>query len=123
MKNPLVATAVVIVNLILLILIFVERGSAGGGGSAPVLRGSALELVDSKGKIRAQINMESSGEVVLRLRDETGTIRVKFGASKNGSRLVLPNDSTEVGVHLLAKDTGSSLRLVDKKGKERLIVP
>jgi len=41
------------------------------GGSGEVLRGSALELVDAKGIVRAPINVETQGDVVLRLRDES----------------------------------------------------
>jgi hypothetical protein len=32
-----------------------------------MLRGSALELVDQDGRIRGRLNIEPSGEVVLRL--------------------------------------------------------
>ena len=45
----------------------------------------AFELVDSNGQVRAQFDVEESGEVVLRLRDETGAVRVKLGASEDGT--------------------------------------
>ena len=38
-----------------------------------------------------------------------GTVRVKLGAGKDGSGLLLANDANEPGVHILAKDSGSSL--------------
>jgi hypothetical protein len=38
-------------------------------------------------------NVESSGEVVLRLLDRSGTIRVKLGASESGSGLMLADES------------------------------
>jgi hypothetical protein len=41
-------------------------------------------------------------EVVLRLLDQQGAIRVKLGAAKDGSWLLLANDATEPGIHLLA---------------------
>jgi hypothetical protein len=79
--------------------------------------------VDEGGKTRARIDVEPSGEVVLRLLDQQGTIRVKLGAGKEGSGLLLANDATEPGVHILAKATGSSIRVVNRDGRERLIAP
>jgi hypothetical protein len=51
--------------------------------------------------------------------DKKGTIRVKMGASEDGSGLVLLDDSTNVGLHALAKKKGTTLTLVDKDGKKR----
>ena len=48
---------------------------------------------------------------------------MKLGAAEGGSGLLLANDATEPGVHLLAKAAGSSLRLVNKDGREQVIVP
>jgi hypothetical protein len=48
---------------------------------------------------------------------------VKLGAGTDGSGLLLANDATEPGVHILAKPQGSSVRLADKNGRERLITP
>jgi hypothetical protein len=93
------------------------------GQAGEVLRGRALELVDERGKSRATILVEPSGEVVFRLLDQQGTIRVKLGAGKDGSGLLLANDATEPGVHLLAKADGSSMRVANKDGHERVIVP
>ncbi len=120
MKSNRTPVALVAVNLIVVLFILAEKGSALEHGT--ILRGRGLELVDTGGQIRARISMESTGEVVFRLFDETGTIRVKIGASKDGSGLVLLNDSTQVGMHLLAKDTGSSLKLMDN-GRVRLVLP
>ncbi len=96
-------------------------GEAEGAGD--VLRGRALELVDERGKTRARINVEPGGEVVFRLLDQQGTIRVKLGAGTDGSGLLLANDATEPGVHILAKAEGSSVRVVNKDGSERVIAP
>jgi hypothetical protein len=65
---------------------------------------------------------EPDGEAVLRMRDAEGTIRVKLGASKKGSGLVLLDASTEPGVHVLANASGTSLTV--KRGRqERVIRP
>jgi hypothetical protein len=55
--------------------------------------------------------------------DETGTIRVKLGASKDGSGLVLVNDATELGVQILATASGSSVKLRSPDGREQTIAP
>jgi hypothetical protein len=61
--------------------------------------------------------------VVFRLLDQRGTIRVKLGADTDGSGLLLANDATEPGVHMLATAKGSSVRVANKDGRERLITP
>jgi hypothetical protein len=88
-----------------------------------VVRAKAFELVDDSGAVRCQINVEPSGGVVLRLRDQNGTIRVKLGADQDGSGLLLNNDATEPGLHALAGSTGTSVKLRNKDGKETVLVP
>jgi hypothetical protein len=67
-------------------------------GAVPILRGSALEIVDERGQVRSRLNVEPDGEVVLRLLDRNGTIRVKLGADEGGSGLLLLDEVTEPGV-------------------------
>jgi hypothetical protein len=122
MNTLRIALALGALNLAILVGAAIQtRTTAPPGGD--ILRGRALELVDESGKTRARIDVEPSGEVVLRLLDQQGTIRVKLGAGKEGSGLLLANDATEPGVHILAKATGSSIRVVNKNGRERLIAP
>ncbi len=78
-----------------------------------------FELLDTSGKRRASIKVESTGDVVFRMMDATGTIRVKLGANEEGSGLVLLDDTTNPGVHVLAQKKGTSLTLTDKAGKKR----
>jgi hypothetical protein len=79
--------------------------------------------VDEAGKVRASLKIEEGGETVFRIMDETGTIRVKIGGSKDGSGLVLLDDATNPGIHALAKTTGTTLSLVGKDGKKKQIEP
>jgi hypothetical protein len=123
MKTQRIAVTLTAVNLVLLLSALVQARPAGDQAIAPLLRTRVLELVDGRGTVRARLNVESDGQVVFRLLDQTGTIRVKLGAAKDGSGLVLANDATEPGVHILAKATGSSLKLANKDGRERLITP
>jgi hypothetical protein len=118
-----VAFVLTVVNAGLLLAALGQTGQAGAQDTPAVLRGRALELVDGRGQLRARFNVETGGQIVLRLMDQEGTIRVKLGAGKDGSGLLLNNDATEPGVHILAKDTGSSLKLKNKDGRERIITP
>jgi hypothetical protein len=94
--------------------------SAVAQSAPPILRARAIELVDDRGVVRAQLDVEPDGEVVLRLRDAGGAIRVKLGASVEGSGLVLLDEATEPGIHMLAKRGGTSVTL--KKGQQQHVI-
>jgi hypothetical protein len=123
MTTRRLALCMMLLNAALLAALVAERGGAAAPEPAPLLRGSALELVDAKGQIRARLDVEEGGEVVLRLLDEKGDIRVKLGANAQGSGLLLANDAAEPGVHLLARATGTGIRLADKDGRARVVTP
>jgi hypothetical protein len=91
--------------------------------STDVLRVRTLELVDDSGQVRAQLNVEPGGEVVFRLRDPSGTIRVKLGASGDGSGLDLLNHMTEPGIQLLANRETNSLSIAEPGGAQEIIEP
>ena len=93
------------------------------GAIPAVLRARAIELVDERGQVRANFKVEPDGEAVFRLRDAKGIIRVKIGASDDGSALLLVDDSTEPAVHLLATRAGTSLTLAEKGKEKRVIKP
>ena len=129
MKMQRFATALTMINLVLLLLI-ARAGNTTTQEVTPTLRGRALELVDDRGQIRSRLNVESSGEVVLRLLDQNGTIRVKLGAGDGGSGLLLADEETEPGVHIIARRAGTSERptttsitLRGAEGQERVITP
>jgi hypothetical protein len=96
-----------------------ERAVAAQAATT-VVRAERIELVDARGRVRAQLNVESNGEVVFRLRDSSGTIRVKLGASDHGSGLLLANEATEPGVHLLA--TRSRTFVTVKRGERSHVI-
>jgi len=123
MRTHRLVITVTAINLGLLLFLLPQVKLTAAPTAASVVRAQAIELVDERGQIRAQLNVESNGEVVFRLRDAKGTIRVKLGASEDGSGLLLLNESTEPGVHILAKRTGTSLTLTGKGGRQRAIRP
>lgn len=82
------------------------------------IRTQRIELIDKAGQVRGQFFVEENGEVVFRMRDESGQIRVKLGASGRGAGLVLMDDRTEPAVQMRAgisalsnqRDTNVTLR-------------
>ena len=123
MKVQRMAIALAGINLILLLCLVLRERPVTAETVPSILRAQAIELVDDRGRARASLEVEDDGQTVLRLRDANGTIRVKLGASEDGSGLVLLDDATEPGIHLLAKATGPSLTLKAKNGTERRITP
>ena len=91
--------------------------------AVPVLRARVIELVDDRGVTRAQLKIESDGEAVFRMRDATGAIRVKLGASEKGSGLLLLNEKTEPGVQALARSEGASITLEQAGKDKRVLTP
>ena len=91
--------------------------------NSDVVRARAFELIDDKGMVRALLNVEEGGEAVFRLKDAAGEVRVKMGANKEGSGLLLLDGSTEPAIHLLAKDSGPTVTLKAKDRPPRVITP
>ena len=123
MNTLRVTASLTIVNLLLLVTLAIRGARLDAQADGTVLRGRALELVDDRGRIRSRLNVEPSGEIVLRLLDQQGTIRVKLGAGEDGSGLVLLNDETELGIQLLADERGSRVTLRNKGGQQRVVTP
>lgn len=107
------------------------RGSSASAQEiAPVLRGRELELVDEDGQVRSRMNVEPNGDVVFRLIDRNGTIRVKLGAGEGGSGLLLIDEATEPAVHMIARrtptaerPTTTSVTLRGPDGRQNVIRP
>jgi hypothetical protein len=99
--------------------------------SLAVLRGSALEIVDTRGRVRAQIGILPASTVDGKLYPETVLLRlidpksgpvVKVGAASNGGAIGL-TDGADRGVQIFAHDTASLVRIVNRSGKEALLRP
>lgn len=120
-RLPLVLS---VINLIILVVLLAQGRMMAVRSVPDVLRVRAFELVDENGRVRAQFNVdEANGEVIFRLRDEEGVIRVKLGASEEGSGLVLINDQTEPGVQLYAQQGNTSLTITGQNGAKQVIEP
>jgi hypothetical protein len=111
------------INLMLGAALLVQGHRVLAAGDSGTVRARAFELVDERGHVRAQLNVESNGETVFRLRDSRGEIRVKLGAGGDGSGLLLLDGSTEPGIHMLAKSSGTSVTLTSSAGHRRVMTP
>jgi hypothetical protein len=120
MKVERLAFALVALALLVLVGVLLDRPAGAEEGIPAVLRAQRMELVDSRGVTRASLRVEPDGQVVFRLMDEHGTIRVKLGANEAGSGLALLNEKTEVGVHLLA--TRARTFMAIQRGKQRRVL-
>jgi hypothetical protein len=130
MKTQRLALLLLVMNLVLLALVFTQGQASSAQVIEPVLRARTLELVDANGRVRSRLNVESGGEVVFRLFDQTGTIRVKLGAGEDGSGLVLNDETTEPAVHIIARRAPipgrpktTSITLTGAGGRQRAITP
>jgi hypothetical protein len=124
------AVALTAINFGLWLLTVAQAGRTTAQPVTPILRGRALELVDDRGQLRSRLTVEPAGDVVFRLLDKNGTIRVKLGAGEDGSGLLLADEATEPAIHIIARRTGTSERptttsitLRGTPGQERVIRP
>lgn len=130
MKSQTVALALSAINLAILCGAISRSPAAASSVDGEVVRTRKLELIDEHDKVRSSLKVEADGEVVLRLFDQNGTIRVKLGANEGGSGLLLADESAQPGVHLLARQTGTKERpnttritITGAGGKQHVIEP
>jgi hypothetical protein len=138
MKTQRVLAALTAVNFALLgyqLLRPASTASAAPALSPGVLRGSALEIVDERGKVRASISVIPEDPkvtwngkpypetVLLRLMSPDGRPNVKLGATRLGSGLLIGGESDPTYVQVKAEGGESTVKLIDHDGGERLIKP
>jgi hypothetical protein len=137
MKTQRTAIGLTVLNLLILAYGLWRATSAASAEVAPVLRGRALEIVDEQGHVRAMIRVFPADPtvklpdgttgypetVLLRLIDSKGAPNVKIAATEDGSAVSLGGDSNPTNVQVLARGTSTSLKLVNKDGREQLIKP
>lgn len=114
-------------NAVLLVVSLTREHRVAASEPSPVLRGRALELVDDRGRVRAEIRvlpadpnvkMEDGTEgypetVLLRLISSRGGPNVKLAATEDGAGLVLGGDSAYL--QLLSRGGLPRVKLLDKQ--------
>ena len=108
MKPHRYVIGLVALNLLLILLVAAQTGSSRTPHE--ILRGRALELIDERGQVRATLDVDETGEVLLRLRDRNGTIRVKLSAAEHGSGLLLVDDAAQPAIQMIARRTPTASR-------------
>jgi DMSO/TMAO reductase YedYZ molybdopterin-dependent catalytic subunit len=106
------------------------RVAAASNAQAPVLRGRALEIVDDQGRVRSTLTVLPADPrtgypetVLLRLIDSKGRPAVKIAATEDGSALGLGGESDPTGISMLARGTTTSIKLLNKDGREQTYKP
>lgn len=136
MKGYRLLLTLTLVNLaILLVTVATHLQPAFAEGSAPVLRGRALEIVDEQGRVRASLQVIPAGTspngdaypetVLFRLITERGRPSVKVSASEHSAGLSFagPTGTKDTYVILEAEGTVSSLKLRNESGQEQVVKP
>lgn len=123
MQTKVVIVYLVTLNVVVLLCVAAQPRREPSPEILPKIRTRAIELVDDQGQNRATLTVETNGAAVFRMRDATGTIRVKIDATEKGSGFLLLDDSTNPGVQVLAKQEGTIMTLINKDGRKRVIQP
>lgn len=136
MKNQRLLVALTVINLGLLTFQVLRPRLAFAQENAPVLRGRGLEIVDERGKIRAELRVFPANPkhklpngdpypetVLLRLIDPNGRPSVKLATDVRGGGLYLGGAEDPTMVQLAGEGAGAHLRLVNKDRQEKVIRP
>jgi hypothetical protein len=124
--------ALTLLNFGLLVFLLGRPGPPAAQGAPSVLRGSALEIVDDQGRVRASIVIHPAGTangqayvetVILRLIDPNGHPSVKLAGSERAAGLSLVGESDATHVILKAEGASPSLTLSSGDGRKRVIEP
>lgn len=136
MKSQSLVIALVFTNLALLGSQFVHPRAEQAATVAPVLRGRALELVDDRGQVRAEIKVlpaqptvkmpdGTTGypeSVLLRLINSQGGPDVKLTATEDGAGLSLDGGSGYVQI-LSRGGNPPFIKIQNKDGRQQVIKP
>lgn len=130
MKVQRIAIAVTVVNAVLLVITLTQFRRASTEPVASVVRARTFELVDERGQSRSKLAVMPDGEVLLRMLDSNGTIRVKLGAGVDGSGLLLADETAEPGISMIARRSPTTdrprtteIQLVGESGEPHYVRP
>jgi hypothetical protein len=121
-----------VLNLLLLGLLLTQVSRPVVASETPaMLRARGLEIVDSKGRVRASISVfpeatagSGAGEtVLLRLITERGRPAIKVSAGEGGSGMSIagPTGTQQTYVSIGARGTTATFRLKNEDGSERTL--
>lgn len=129
MRRDVVLGALTAVNLLLLFGIGLSQVlPAAAQSGAGTVRGSAFELVDAQGRVRASLSIQPAGggaseTVLLRLIQPDGQPAVKIAASASAAGLSFVGGDDESYVILEADGPEARLEVMEQNGRERRAWP
>ena len=136
MKNQWLLAALTFINLGLLSYQIVRPRLVFAEEPAQVIRGRALEIVDERGKVRAELRVFPANPkyklpngdpypetTLLRLIDPNGRPSVKLAADVRGGGLLLGGAQDPTMARLAAEGAGVELKLVNNDRLEKVIRP
>ncbi len=136
MKNQRLLVALTVLNLGLLAYQLVRPRFAFAQETGPILRGRALEIVDERGKVRAELRVFPADPkhklpngdpypetVLLRLIDPNGRPSVKLATDVRGGGLYLGGAEDPTMDQLGARVAEAQLKLVNEDRQEKVIRP
>src|SRR5262245_30655422 len=107
MKLHRLLIVLTVINFGLLVFLLAQMRPVAAQDTAPVLRTQKLEIVDGQGTVRGDIRVDEPEAITFRLFDPSGRIRVKLGATPDGSGLNLFNNTQEPGILMSARRAAS----------------
>jgi hypothetical protein len=135
MKTQRILLALTLLNLAAVAFLLARTRRSEASAAPGLLRGSALEIVDAQGRVRASIRIQPEDpahplpdgsprpeNVILRLITPDGRPTVKLGGSAAGAGLGLIGASDARHVILKAEGGEVYLKLVDED-RQRLVQP
>jgi hypothetical protein len=136
MKNQRLLVALTVLNLGLLTYQLVRPRFAFAQETGPILRGRALEIVDERGKVRAELRVFPADPkhklpngdpypetVLLRLIDPNGRPSVKLATDVRGGGLYLGGAEDPTMAWLAGDGPEARLELVNKDRQAKVIRP
>ena len=126
MSSRVSQSLLAVIAILLAAHLFPRSGRLAGAEAAPVhdvVRARSIEILAPDGQIVAQIHTAADGAGQIRLRSGSGEVRVKLGASSDGSALVLLDGDTEPALWLATDRAGSRISLAQKGKETRVLAP
>lgn len=134
-KSQRFTTILTVCNLVVLMFGLAQLRPADAQGVPSVVRARALEIVDERGRVRAEIKVLPAQPtlkmpdgatgypeaVQLRLINSSNDPNVKLVTTEDGSGLVLGGEKGHT--QLLSRQADPFIKIVTKAGRERTITP
>jgi hypothetical protein len=139
MRVQRLAIGLTVLNLMLLVGLVAERVRPAAAEESkpeaqdvvPMLRARALEIVDERNRVRAQLAVMPPStvdgktyqeSVLLRLIDPKSGPVVKISAMPDGAGMFL-SDETDRGVLIQARGEGNFVKVTNKDGRDTVLKP